>query len=142
MKAAYPMCFGCGSLNPHGLHLKPRRADDGTWRSEFVPQDFHCGWPGVVHGGVLAAALDEISGYVVFGEGLAAVTTRMNMTFQKPAAPGEVLLVRARPVHVTRRIVDTSGEILRADGTVIAYCEARFLVLSESQLKEIGIPEP
>ena len=138
----YPMCFGCGSDNPHGLHLKPRRTDDGTWESDFVPAASHCGWPGVVHGGVLAAALDEISGYVVFGEGLAAVTTSMNITYQTPATPGEALLVRARPAHVTRRIVDTSGEILRADGTVIASCRARFLVLTGAQIKEIGIPEP
>ena len=137
---AYPMCFGCGSDNPYGLHLHLNRAD-GWWQSEFVPQDYHCGWPGVVHGGVLATALDEVSSYVIFGEGRSAVTASMKLEFRKAAAPGERLLVRARPVRVTRRVVETIGEVLRPDGSVVAVAESRFLVLSESQRKELGIPQ-
>lgn len=137
----YPHCFGCGAGNPQGLHLKPVKTAGGSWESEFVPKDSHCGWPGVVHGGILAAALDEICAYVVFGEGLSAVTTGMNVSFKQAAVPGEHLTVRARPVRVTRRIVDTIGEILRPDGSVVASCEARFLVLSESQRRTMGIPD-
>lgn len=134
----YTLCFGCGRDNPHGLHLRPERREDGSWQSAFVAQDFHCGWPGVVHGGVLCAALDEVMSYIVFGEGQAAVTASMNVQFKKSASPGEPLLVRARPERVTRRVVEALGEILRPDGTVIASAEARFLILSESQKKDLG----
>ncbi|MGE5578875.1 MAG: PaaI family thioesterase [Bacillota bacterium] len=137
----YPHCFGCGADNPQGLQLKPGRTNDGSWESVFIPKESHCGWPGVVHGGILATALDEICGYVVFGEGLSAVTTGMSVSFKQAAAPGERLTVRARPVRVTRRLVDTAGEILRPDGSVVAACEARFLVLSENQRRTMGIPE-
>jgi uncharacterized protein (TIGR00369 family) len=136
----YAQCFGCGAENPHGLHLKPRRCADGSWESEFVPEDFHCGWPGVVHGGIIATALDEISSYVIFGEGRPAVTTGMQLEFRKAAAPGDLLLVRARPVKITRRVVETQAEALREDGSVVATAAARFLVLSENQRKELGIP--
>jgi len=137
----YPHCFGCGDENPQGLQLNPVKAADGSWESAFVPKDSHCGWPGVVHGGILAAALDEICAYVVFGEGLSAVTTGISVSYRQAAVPGERLTVRARPVKVTRRIVDTAGEVLRADGSVVASCEARFLVLSESQRRTMGLPD-
>lgn len=135
----YRMCFGCGPDNPHGLRLKVVRQDDGAWQAEFVPRDFHCGWPGVVHGGVLATALDEVMNYIVFGQGQTAVTARMVLEFKSLASPGDRLIVRALPTRVTRRVVDTKSEITKADGTVVCRAEARFLVLTADQRKAMGL---
>ena len=133
------MCFGCGADNPHGLRLQVERQDDGTWLAEFIPQDCHCGWPGVVHGGVLCTALDEVMSYILFGEGLAAVTARMTAEFKHVAAPGDHLTVRAFPTRATRRVVDARSEMRRADGTLVCSAEARFLVLSAEQMRAMGL---
>jgi uncharacterized protein (TIGR00369 family) len=134
----YTMCFGCGADNPHGLHLQVERQDDGTWLAEFTPQEYHCGWPGVVHGGVLCTALDEVMSYILFGDGRAAVTARMTTEFKHAVAPGEHLSVRAFPTHATRRVVDARSEMRRVDGTLVCAAEARFLVLSAEQKRAMG----
>ena len=55
----YPNCFGCGESNPIGLRLKYRREGDRL-RTEFMPGDDHQGWPGIVHGGIIASLLYEV----------------------------------------------------------------------------------
>lgn len=130
-------CFGCGPLNPHGLHLKLQE-NDGVWEGSFVPRDYHCGWPGVVHGGVLSTALDEVMSYVAYGKGLVAVTARLTVEFKHPCGPGKPLLIRAWPVKVSRRVIETQADIRLEDGTVAATATGKFLVLSEKQKKAFG----
>ena len=52
-------CFVCGSRNPVGLNLR-FESDGKILRSRFTLCANHCGFLGVVHGGVLATVLDEI----------------------------------------------------------------------------------
>jgi len=130
-------CFGCGPLNPHGLHLKVEEKG-GSWEASFVPEDYHCGWPGVVHGGVLSAALDEVMSYIAYGKGLMAVTARLSIEFKHPCSPGKPLLIKAWPVKVSRRVLDTEAEIRLGDGTLAATATGKFLVLSEEQKKTLG----
>lgn len=50
-------CFGCGSLNEHGLQIKSRIVGDELvcrWR----PEPFHIGYPGTVYGGTIASIVD------------------------------------------------------------------------------------
>lgn len=51
-------CFGCGSLNPQGLHLKSYWAGDETvctWR----PDPAHMAGPrGILNGGIIATIID------------------------------------------------------------------------------------
>ena len=52
-------CFVCGPDNPIGLHLV-FRLEDGACVSEFTPGRDHVGYPGVVHGGMIYSALDDV----------------------------------------------------------------------------------
>ena len=52
-------CFVCGSKNEAGLHLSIVSGDEGA-RTEFQPDARWEGYPGVVHGGVLSALLDDL----------------------------------------------------------------------------------
>ena len=53
-------CLVCGRLNPHGLKLDCFvESESGVVKALFVPQQHHCGFAGVVHGGLLATVLDE-----------------------------------------------------------------------------------
>ena len=57
-------CFGCSERNPIGLHLSFTMAD-GEVRAPFTPQAEHQGWPGFMHGGLVATMLDEAMGWVI-----------------------------------------------------------------------------
>jgi len=54
---AAAVCYGCGRLNEHGLHVK------SYWDGEeavchFKPEPYHTAIPGYVYGGLLASLID------------------------------------------------------------------------------------
>ena len=53
-------CFGCSPTNPVGLRLRFWRRNDGVYTRYRIPERYH-GAPGVAHGGIVAAILDELS---------------------------------------------------------------------------------
>jgi acyl-coenzyme A thioesterase PaaI-like protein len=60
-------CFVCGVENLNGLHLKFYEENPGEVTVEYtVPEQFQ-GYPGVVHGGIVAAMLDEVAGRAHMG---------------------------------------------------------------------------
>src|SRR5215469_14049106 len=56
--ADYQDCFACGQNNPYGLQLV-FRLDDNTVVADFAPRKEYQGFPGIVHGGIVAVVLDE-----------------------------------------------------------------------------------
>jgi acyl-coenzyme A thioesterase PaaI-like protein len=70
----------------------------------FVKQD-HQGPPGVAHGGVIAAALDEAMALAVHAEGIGAWTRSLRLELSAPAAVGTFVHVEARiDVRSERRL--------------------------------------
>lgn len=132
-------CFACGPANPHGLHLQIRQSDDGWWQARFVPQEYHCGWPGVMHGGLICTLLDEIVNYTTGGTGLVTATARLSVDFHRPVPIGQEILVRGRAVRRTRQLVDAEGELLLPDGTVAARGKATLAVLTPEQQQRFGL---
>jgi len=55
-------CFVCGSANPRGLGVR-FEVENGVVTTRFVPHRDHCGYNDRVHGGVMAALLDEVMGW-------------------------------------------------------------------------------
>ncbi len=56
------MCFICGMENPVGLHLHIYETAPGVVESTYVAPEHFQGYPGVLHGGIVGAILDELSG--------------------------------------------------------------------------------
>jgi acyl-coenzyme A thioesterase PaaI-like protein len=66
------MCFVCGLQNPVGLRLafyEDRESDPKRVCAEVVIPDQYQGYPGVAHGGILAAVLDEVAGRATLIDG-------------------------------------------------------------------------
>jgi acyl-coenzyme A thioesterase PaaI-like protein len=95
-------------------------------RATFVPRPAHSGWTGVVHGGILATALDEAMAYVLYFMGIKGLTARMEVRFRRPALEGDTLTVVARKIFEARRIVDVEAHLLKED-TVLAEASGRFM---------------
>ena len=94
--AHHDLCFGCGSADLFGLHVELERQPDGSVEGRFFVKQDHQGPPGVAHGGVLAAALDEAAALAV-GEGPdAPITARLEVDFRSPAPVGSFVRLRAR----------------------------------------------
>src|SRR5215208_2993435 len=94
--AHHDLCFGCGSADLFGLHVELERQPDGSVEGRFFVKQDHQGPPGVAHGGVLAAALDEAAALAA-GEGpQAPVTARLEVDFRSSAPVGSFVHLRAR----------------------------------------------
>lgn len=61
------MCFLCGTENPVGLHLHIYETAPGVIETSYTAPDHFQGYPGVMHGGIVASLLDEVAGRVHMG---------------------------------------------------------------------------
>jgi uncharacterized protein (TIGR00369 family) len=107
-------CYVCGSENPAGLGVMFKiNAEEKSIRGEFIPNDFHQGYEGIVHGGILSALLDEAMAKLTFNLGIPAVTAEISVKFRSPASPGDMLIVSGKLVHETRRLIQAEAKIER-----------------------------
>jgi acyl-coenzyme A thioesterase PaaI-like protein len=127
-------CFACGKENPQGLKLQFTR-DGEVAKAEFTPGEFHQGWPGFTHGGILFTLLDEVSGYAVRYAGLHCVTAKSEVRFIKMATVGETILLEGRITKNTPRLIETEATLSLKDGTTIARSSSLWYVVKE-HLKE------
>jgi acyl-coenzyme A thioesterase PaaI-like protein len=102
-------CFGCGTLNPRGLHVKSHVEGEETV-CRFQPWPEHMAGPtDVVYGGILAAVVDchcvctaiadayRAAGHAVGeGPGRWAVTASLRLDYLAPTPIGEPMELRAR----------------------------------------------
>lgn len=93
----------------------------------FTVAEEHQGAPGLIHGGVLAAAFDEVLGAANWLLLAPAVTGHLAVDFRKPVPVGQVVEIRARIDSVEGRKVSTSGIGCFADGTVVAEAQGLFI---------------
>jgi uncharacterized protein (TIGR00369 family) len=122
------MCFICGRQNSIGLHLDFYEDPEAEQvRVEFTVPDEYQGYPGVVHGGIVAAVLDEISGRAVMMGGSdeqLMATMRLTVRYRRPT-PTETPLTCVGWVDRAGAVgARVAGEIRLPDGTVTAECEA------------------
>jgi uncharacterized protein (TIGR00369 family) len=125
-------CFVCGRENRCGLGLRwANHPEAGEIRGTVtVPEHFN-GYPGVVHGGIVAAILDETAGRTVLMDGGfedLMVTLKMEVTYRRPTPTGTPLEVVGRLLRRTPGRAEASSELRLPDGTVAA--QAKVLLAS------------
>jgi len=121
-----PACWGCGDA-PGGIRL-PQPEVEGLREYEawFHFDERHQAGPGLVHGGLVAAALDEACGLLVTWYLFPAVTARIFVRYRRPVPINTELLVRARLSGERGRRLHADADI--TDGTdVLAEARGAFL---------------
>lgn len=130
------LCFTCGLENPFGLRL--RFYDNGAdeVQADFIIQPNHQGFPGVAHGGVVAAILDEVGSRVMMiGDGgRLGMTARLDVRYRRPTPVGAPLRAVGRRVKDRGRLVSAHAEIRDAAGAVLAEAE---VLCAEVDLKAL-----
>ena len=121
-------CFLCGLENE--LSLKMKWYEDHQARqvrsTVTVPEQFN-GYPGVVHGGIVSAILDETSGRAVMlknGEDAFMVALKLVVTFRRPTPTNTPLTVIGWVIKQTASRAQVASEIRLSDGTLTAECKA------------------
>ncbi|WP_433661218.1 PaaI family thioesterase [Nocardia sp. CA-128927] len=130
-------CFGCGPGNRAGVAMVSTLVD-GRLVGTCTFDEKHQGAPGLAHGGVVAAVLDEASGSVPTRSGIPAVTAKLTVNYVKPAPLHRQMTVSA---HVDRREGARKLHIyarLELDGELIAESDALFIVVSPDHFRVHG----
>jgi len=124
--SAYSGCFVCGQDNPLGLHLDAR-SENGQAQAKLTVRESFAGYPGIVHGGVTTALLDEIMVKAIEGLGSAVVTASLEVKFRQTVPTGVELLLQARVLKQGERIFRAAGELYLPDGTLAAEASGTFV---------------
>ena len=121
-------CFMCGRENSHGLKMVWYNNPDTNQVEATVTigEQFN-GYPGIVHGGIVAAILDETSGRAVMLDGNFEnlfITLRLNITYRRPTPTSTPIKAIGWVEHKGRRCMKVAGKLLLSDGTVTSECKA------------------
>ncbi len=105
---------------------------DTVWAEHVISDDYQ-GYPGVVHGGVQSAILDEIICRVSLVEDIHQfmVAAKMEVRFRKPVPTNTLLRFVARREYLSVGRGRATGEILLPDGSVG----------TEASLLLVGLPD-
>lgn len=140
-RSPFQQNFVHGLRNPVGLHIQYRLewveasdddADPPGHRvvADWIPDTRHLGFPGMVHGGLLTAVLDDAMGRSTTLRRRWGVTGRLEVRFRGPAPVGESLRIEAWVTRWRRRAIAARGRMLRQQGQVIAEALGTYLPLS------------
>lgn len=141
--SSYQGCFACGLRNDQGLKLTFWVEGDEII-TEFMPDTHYQGFPGVLHGGVVATLLDEALSRTASIEGRWMMTGRLEIRYRRPAPLGPRLRVTARQISSRSRVVHAEGEVRLADDPSVILADARgvFLRVPEEYQKEAATNYP
>jgi len=141
-------CFVCGLENAVGLHLHFFETAPGQVEASFVPSENYQGYPGVLHGGVVGALIDEVSGRAHMGSDPQSprfmYTAKLEVRYRRNVPVGRKLTIigKARESKGRRAVAwggiyDAETGDLLAEGTT-TLVEIPAGALERSRLAELG----
>lgn len=119
-------CFVCGLENRFGLAMAFYSMGPGEVEARYTVPKRYEGYPGTVHGGILASMLDEVVGRVAMTEDPDhfLVTAKLELRYREPAPIGQELRLRGRLERNRGRTTVAHGEVVLANGQVAAEATA------------------
>lgn len=121
-------CFVCGRENSAGLKMVWYNNPEAN-RVEAditIPEHFN-GYPGIAHGGIVAAILDETAGRAAMLDGNfddLFVTLRLNVTYRRPTPTNTSLKAVGWIEHKGNRGMKVAAQLLLPNGTMTTECNA------------------
>src|SRR5688572_25279240 len=118
-------CFVCGLDNPVGLRLEFYETGPDEVRATWTPAKVYDGYPDVLHGGIVAAILDEVGGRVMMiGDHTRfMMTAKLEVKYRMPTPTRQPLTVVGRLLQRRGRLALTHAEVRLPDGTVTAEAD-------------------
>ncbi len=118
-------CFACSQTNPIGLRLRFAAEGDSV-RAEFTAGPHYQGYAGIIHGGIIAAALDDAMANLFHMRGRETVTAKLEIRYRREAPIGQRLIVTASVVEERGRVYAAEAVLALPDGTPLAEARGTF----------------
>ena len=141
-------CFVCGLENPVGLRLRFYETEPGVVETEYLAPEHFQGYPGVLHGGIVAAILDEITSRAHMGSDVHDArfmfTGKLEVKYRKNVPIGKLLKIigkvgknKGKIAVAWAGVYDAETNELLAEGTGL-HIDVPENQIDKSQLEALG----
>lgn len=127
------MCFICGMDNPIGLRAQFYNMEDGSVICPFRYTENDQSYPGRVHGGLIAAMLDELGLRALWSDGdesTFGVTMSIHVKYRRPVPYDADLYGRGIVTKESGTFCNTHAGIYDAQGSLLSEAEIKYIKLA------------
>lgn len=114
----------------------------GEVTAEYTVKEQHQGYPGIVHGGIVAAMLDEVTGRAHMGptdNPRFMFTARLDVRYRKPVPVGKPLRLVGKAENGKSRMATAKGYLYGPEGDLLAEAEAILVNVPESMVNQTDL---
>ncbi len=135
------MCLICGLQNPLGFKAAFYELENDELASVFIPAEQHQSYPGILHGGMISAILDETIGRAILIQSpdIMGVTIEMTVRYLKPVPLNKEVKAYGRVTHEDAKFFEGTGEIILDNGEIVARGHAKFMKLPLNKIMSDSI---
>jgi acyl-coenzyme A thioesterase PaaI-like protein len=119
-------CFVCGVDNPRGLKIDFSSDGNGNVTAKTIFSSEYQSYPGIVHGGIISACLDEAAGRSVVPAkrpDIVLVTGKLVVRFRKPVRINTPIQIEGKFISRSGRVYQTKGWLKDESGDVLAEAD-------------------
>jgi len=109
---------------------------DGCVYADYTPRPEHQSYPGVMHGGLITAMLDELIGRTAIASNLWCMTAKLQVRFKKPVPIGAPLKLKGLITKKTDRLLEGRGEIRLDDGSLAVEAVGTYIRIPDDQVSQ------
>jgi uncharacterized protein (TIGR00369 family) len=132
-------CFICGVENSAGVKTRFYQTRNKEVIARFTLPAEHQSYPGIAHGGISAAILDETIGRAIMAyhdQNTFGVTLDLHMRYRRPVPLGTTLHAIGRVTSEQGRTFEGTGELLLPDGRVAVSAYGKYIKRRADQITE------
>jgi len=139
-------CFICGLENPIGLKLLIYQTSPGVIETDYTAPEHFQGYPGVLHGGIVASILDEISGRAQMGDPSAPrfmFTGKLEVKYRKNVPTNQPLKIIGKAGKSKGKMAEGWAGIYNQEGELLAEAITLLIdvpkeMLDNANLEDLG----
>ncbi|MCX8063291.1 MAG: PaaI family thioesterase [Anaerolineales bacterium] len=136
-------CFICGLENPVGLHLVFYEERPGEVFANVLLEPKYEGFPGMAHGGVVAAMLDEACGRALMGSDPQnprfMYTARLEIRYRHHVPLNQPLRLQGKVLKDRGRLATAAASLVTTEGKVLAEAEALLVDVPENDYQGVDL---
>ncbi|MFO7830348.1 MAG: PaaI family thioesterase [Desulfuromonadaceae bacterium] len=132
-------CFICGVENKYGVKTRFYQSRDKEVIAVFTLLSQHQSYPGIAHGGLSGAILDETIGRAIMpyhDQNTFGVTLDLHMRYRHPVPLDTQLHAIGRVTREQGRTFEGSGELLLPDGKVAVSAHGKYIKRRAEQIAD------
>jgi acyl-coenzyme A thioesterase PaaI-like protein len=136
------MCFICGMENPVGLKLRIYQIEPGIIETFYTAPDHFQGYPGILHGGIVATILDEICGRAHMGSSPRFMfTAKLEVKYRKNVPTGKIIKIIGKAGRSKGKLALSWAGIYDDNDILLAEANATLVDLPQEMVKPDQLAE-